>query len=583
MFDYGVEQLHKVSWPSYTFSVDSCNFLIPDEFIAFRNQLSLGKKIYLDINGSILEPILIGCSFSYEDIDSLKLEFGDKYNSKDARFSLTDLLDQSISSGKRVDFNKYNYNSFVDSGASNSVLDFMKSALDASKNAVISGADQSIIFDKSGLRLRKADGNGGFLDEQIWMVNNNIVFTDDGWNSAKMAIGKIFDPTINSEGSAWGIAAPNLVGTMVAGNNLIITSAKQSGENAVFRVDANGAQLHNAKFDLISENGQIDLYPEIGLVGGSSSVSAPLFAFDQNGDISGIRTSAGEQLISVTDIDMDDLPNANFWLDMNGNAYLKGSIYATDGVFNGTVYATAGEFKGTVNAQNLQLDGINISNIFSAVGDGTFDSNGIQGLDYLQIGNIMIDGSTGAITWGEPPIKYQFSVNGKTNWHDEMESGDMYRRESLDGGATWAYTYQFRGEDGSDADVPRYIHSTYIGTTEIRSPEIKGNNVSVYGSFKALNGTGKIMGFMGAAYGEDVNGNTTTGVAIASSASIEGDSDDGISYATQGNYVIATSGGCRMQAGAKSLVVTSSTITAQDSDTGEVVNLLDGGGTAVFG
>lgn len=193
LFDYGMEALERVSWPSYSFSVDSCNFLTMDEFLAFRDQLWLGEKIYLRLGDDILEPILIGCEFSYEDISKLVLEFGDKYNSRDARFQLTDLLDQSISSGKSVDFSKWNYNAFVDSGANTTVRNFITNALDAAKNVVLAGADQATTIDQTGIRLRKSNGNGGFEDEQIWMINNQIVFTDDADLAAIAKSGNVND------------------------------------------------------------------------------------------------------------------------------------------------------------------------------------------------------------------------------------------------------------------------------------------------------------------------------------------------------------------------------------------------------
>lgn len=534
LFEYGKEQLQSVSWPAFTFSVDSCNFLVPEEFISFRNQLALGKKIYIDVNGKTLEPILIGCSFSFEDLASLTLEFGDKYNCRDARFDLTDLLDQSISSGKSVDFNKYNYNAFVDSGASNSVLDFMNAALDASKNAVISGANQAIVFDQTGLRLRKADGNGGFLPEQIWAINNNIAFTDDNWNTAKMAIGKFVDANL---GSCWGIVAPNIIGTLLAGNNLVIESAKKSGANSVFRVDANGAQLHNASFDLIKGNGQITLYPETGFVGGTSTSSAPMFTFDANGDISGVRTKSGSSLSSVTSISKTDLPNANFWIDMNGNAYFKGKVYATDGEFSGTIHATDGDFKGTIKAATLEgtLIGSNGGEIKGV-------SLGIGGSNY---DNFVVDSS------GNVTMKGSINLaNGTITWGSNLPDSGISEDEAIALIDEYGYT------------PPRYIKSTYISNAVIKSPIIKGNNMEVYGAYKVVRGSGSTMGYMGAAYGQDAYGNTTSGVAIASGyttgsiADSEGDGDTTITYASDGNYVIATSGGCRMQASKNSIVVT---------------------------
>lgn len=581
LFEYGMQKLKSMSWPSYTFSVESCNFLIPEEFHEFKNHLKFGQKIYLDRNGYILEPILIGCTFQFDDPEKISLEFGDKYNAGEARFDLTDLLEQSISAGKSADSNKYNYNSFIDSGASDGLYNFVTGSLNASRNAVISGADQAITIDQSGLRLRKSDGNGGFLKEQIWAINNQIVFTDNNWESAKMAIGHLSDS--NFEGKdLWGVIAPSIVGTILAGQNLIIQSAKKAGKQAVFRVDADGAVLHNARFDLVQGNGQITLYPDTGLVGGYSTSSSPLFNYDTNGNIAGLKTEEGNVVSSVKSIDTTDLPNANFWLDMDGNAFFKGTVIAKDGTFSGTLKAT--KLEGTLVGAN----GGAIKGVTLGIGGKNYDKFVVD-----EDGNVKMNGNiqlNGNISWEEPPVQAQFSPDGISGWSSEMRDTDKYRKDSFDGGENWTKPYQFRGSDSQGLEIYPYIHRTWIGPTEIRSPEIKGNNVSVYGSFKTLDASGNTMGFIGAAKGRDYYGRETNGVALASSASIIGNENDGITYATQGNYVIVTGGagdikgGCRMQAGNLSLVVTPDTITANDASTGAVVNLLTGLGlTARFG
>lgn len=87
--------------------------------------------------------------------------------------------------------------------------------------------------------------------------------------------------------------------------------------------------------------------------------------------------------------------------------------------------------------------------------------------------------------------RYQFSIDGKSGWHDIMSSVDKFRRDSTDGGVTWGEPYQFRGTDGAkgdpgeDAILPSYIHSTYISETEIQSPNIiagtfYGNDFNIF-------------------------------------------------------------------------------------------------------
>ena len=200
LFEYGQQTLKSLAYPSYSFGVSSANFMTIDEFIGFVEQLELGQKIYLNTDSSVLQPIFIGADIDFENLSSLSLQFSDKYSSSDSSFKLVELLDQSISMGKTVDANKMSYSAFVDSGASTKVKEFMESALDVAKNAILSSSGQGVSWDETGLHLRKyIDSNNpnlGYEDEQIWMINNSIVFTDDNWQTAKMAIGKIIDENI---------------------------------------------------------------------------------------------------------------------------------------------------------------------------------------------------------------------------------------------------------------------------------------------------------------------------------------------------------------------------------------------------
>ena len=553
LFEYGTQILADVAWPTYTFSVDVGNFFAIQDFEVFKNSFKLGSKIYLKLpHGKVLTPITVGAEISPSSPETLSLVFSDTYSGNDGAFKLVDLLDQSISMGKTLSSNQQNFNAFIASGASTKVKDFIDSALDVSKNKVLSSSGQSIQWDGSGFRLRKMT-DGSLDPEQIWMINNSIVFTDDAWSSAKMAIGKFEDTNL---GTVWGIVAPSVVGTLLAGNNLVIESKKQDGGISVFKVDADGARLYNSRFDLVtdfgeSKVGQISLAPSIGLLGGYTS-SLPLLSFAENGEISGVYTERGDVISDLSALSKSNLPRANFWVDMLGNAYLRG-----------TIYAESGQFKGVVNAQEFQLNGVNISNIFSATGNGNFDEDGVEGCDFLQIGNITIDGTTGSITFNGDPgiVQVQYGLSSAGPWQSEWNSGwvnvEVWARYSYNGGTTWGVPVLIQGKngedgsDGSDANVPDYIRSTYIDFTRVESPTIMGNQIQTLGSFQVGTGSRTSFtptGFIGRARGSDANDQTTWGVAIASDYASEEDLGE--------KYIIVTTAGIRLQAGTNKLTLT---------------------------
>lgn len=468
LFQYGQEVLEKVSQPSYSFTVDSADFLVMDEFEAFKNALSLGKRVYLKLdNGRVLTPLLLGFSHTFDEQSGLTLEFSNKFTSNDENDRLVDLLEQSVSMGKKLDMNR-EINAFTQSHANTAIHDFMNGAFDVAKNAILSTTGQAISWDENGLRLRKWNSDRtGYEDEQIWMKDNLIVFTEDAWQHAKMAIGHIHDDEL---GDLWGVIADSIVGKLLAGENLIIMGTDATGKKTLFRVDGSGMYAYNSRFWMESTNGgAFAIDPSFGLGLGQGNP----FVVGSDG---AIVPKCIDAVTGELKLDKDGFPvGMNFWAGMDGQVYVRGNIYATDGVF-----------KGIVKATDFQTpDGT------SMMKNGKFDSK------YLDLGGIVIDGETGninftsagSITWGNnAPVKYQFSTSLSGPWHDTMQTNDKYRRDSLDGGTTWGSAYQFRGTDGKNGTVDynrvnQILSETYgitttkIGESSIESPVIMGGEI----------------------------------------------------------------------------------------------------------
>ena len=258
LYDYAWDLLTKSAYPSYSFSVDCANFLTLDDFIAFKNQFELGQRVYLQLReGEVISPIVIGAKFDYDNPESLTLEFANQFNSNSGEFALLDILEQSVSLGGTVDSSKLSWNSWQDTQASTVVGDYMKSELDLALQRIMASTDQEIVIDGSGIHCRKRkDANSVVLDSddemmqnseydrhQIWISNDTILFTDDGWQTARMAIG---------QGTmGYGIIADYLIGSFVASEKLLITNAAGTvtiNDNGVV-VDGMHFLIKNSKDD----------------------------------------------------------------------------------------------------------------------------------------------------------------------------------------------------------------------------------------------------------------------------------------------------------------------------------------------
>lgn len=397
LYDYAVERLNKLSYPTFYFSVESANFLALDDFVDFAKQFKLGEKMYLHIDDNVLEPIAMSVSIDFDDLSDFEIQFSDNYRLNSKEFTLESILDQAISGSNSLDLNQYNYSNFVSSGAKTSVEQFMKSAIDAMKNNIMAGENNELKIDGTGLRCMKYDeASGTYSPKQIWMAHNAIMFTEDNWESATIGIGEFTDKNF---GTLYGIVLPALVGTLLAGQNLIIESEKQDGGVAVFKMDAEGASLHNASFNLYgSTGGRIDMGAILGLVGGNDPDN--MFVYDKFNNPTGVKTVNNKSVTKVDDLDVNDTPNANFWLDMDGGLYIKGVIDAVGGIFRGSL-EVGGSTAFRVDAQgNLKIGGTATNPNFSVDANGNLVANSgtfkgtVYGATYKDNnGNIMMNSS----------------------------------------------------------------------------------------------------------------------------------------------------------------------------------------------
>lgn len=483
LFQYGQEVLEKVSQPSYSFTVDSADFLVMDEFEAFKNALSLGKRVYLKLDdGRVLTPLLLGFSHTFDEQSGLTLEFSNKFTSNDENDRLVDLLEQSVSMGKKLDLSREVYSAFVDSHANTAIDDYMNNMLNLAVKAILSEKNEVVSINENGIRLMKWLDNthSAYDPHQIWMTHGGILFTDTAWEGtgkkpgAMMGIGHFVDDKL---GEVTGVIAPNVVGSLLAGEQLYIYGKDMEGRNATFTIDNTGIHSTNMNQIWDSNTGQVAVAPEYGIIAGLKSPTGKGLFKIEEGKIVPIGT------MDVIDGKPTD-DRINVWIGTDGTAYFKGNIYATDGVFNGIVKATDFQLpsgdtmvsilnssKDKIVADYLDLMGINIKNDAGQT-VMTIDQTGVK------------------FGTGFSPVTYQYSVDG-TSWHNTMSANDKYRRESYDGGGTWEPGYQFRGTDGkngSNANVTfdsiksalqkaASTQTSFITADEVGAPTIYGGKI----------------------------------------------------------------------------------------------------------
>ena len=317
LFDFASCILSDLATPTYEFSLNSGNFIFAEEFASFRKNLELGCGIYLRLHdGYVITPLVIEFELDFKRLDSLSMIFSNRFKRRDNVNTLKDMLESSYSASRSFDANKYIYNQAVNQ--SSQVSQFMNSSLDAAKNTILSGKG-TVVQDGTGLTI------SGDSKYQIRMVDRMIAMTDDGWQSAKLAIGLFASP---ETGEYWGVNADVIGGKLIVGNNLVIENKNDNGI-IQFKVDSSGAWLNNSTFVLQKDNsGKLIIDPAYGILAGNK----------------GLFTTEGTTIMpSFVDkdgnivLDSDGMPTGtNFYLDIrDGSAYFRGVVNAISGEIGG--------------------------------------------------------------------------------------------------------------------------------------------------------------------------------------------------------------------------------------------------------
>lgn len=384
LVDAGYEKLKVVSQPTFSFELESANFLFIEKFKPFIDQLTSIEKNKGSLFGSILNvqleddnwvyPYLQEMEIEYDSPDSFSMKFGNRFRLSNDAYTFSELHNETTSAVSSVGSLLSAVSQPVTNGTIDAVTDYTKKALIAANQSVKATTDNDFIFGSYGIKGRKKsteDGNiNGFSPEQLWITNNKICFTDDGWATTKAIFGKI--KNFEDGKDSWGLIADSIVGKLIMGNNLIISNSANN-----FVVDEGGMVISNDSMEIrLSPDSGIDIFKK------TASGDKDVFQVDGNGNltITGGRITVG------------DGESMGYIIDGN-NGYMASILKDDDGkpLFELTA-------DGHMNVSGLALSGQEIPKPSEdqptiSGNDGVVNDSGtgFTGMGFLQAVKAMID------------------------------------------------------------------------------------------------------------------------------------------------------------------------------------------------
>lgn len=335
LYDAAWKDLSKKCRPQYQYSSTLSNVLTIPQFKGFLKYFQLGNFIRMATDyDTVIKLRLISFTVDYNDTSKIDVTFSDAIRVHDIYDDAASIQAQANSAAMSFQFNKDQYDK--SSKQSNWVAEMRKYGLDVAAVQIHNAKNQSQTWDKTGMTFKMwNDERQDFDPEQIKIINNMMVFSDDGFKTSKMAIGKI--PIDKNGNYGYGINAEFLMSKLVMSQNLWIEN--QSG---TYKFDDAGFIASSGKNSVrIQPNQSGELF---SIYKGNNKQ----FYINSDGDVEYAGTLRGATgifsgLISGGEINI----NNAFTVDKNGN------MNASSGVFSGTLRGADGEFSGTLRGNDI--------------------------------------------------------------------------------------------------------------------------------------------------------------------------------------------------------------------------------------
>lgn len=351
------KKLDRISKPQYEMEVNVANYTAIPEFKKFTGLLDVGSILVVDYDEhstgkNYVKSRVLNIHINFDNPNDFSMTFSNK-NSLDGFFALQDLQEQAKSTATSMSIGSTSWNTVKNN--SNEVTMFITNALDASRNKIISSENQSVTFGEYGLQIKQYNSaTGGFDPKQIWMANGMIAFSNDSFQTVRMALGEI---ELNGQ-NVYGLVADAIVGRLIIGNYL-----QMQNDSATMTFNNNGLTVTNGvntvKIDPTNSN-------VFQILRGSTQV----LYFDSSG-------------------------NGHFSGRLDGaSGTFSGNLSAAGGTFSGNLSAVGGTFTGTLQGVDGTFTGTLTGNTINGAVINSSEFNSVSGGNTLYVGGAYLESRT---------------------------------------------------------------------------------------------------------------------------------------------------------------------------------------------
>ena len=236
-FEVAENEIYKSAELQHSISTTLKNLLAIPKFKKLVDSFETGNWIRVRVDDRIYKLRLLEYDISYNNFDSISVEFSDVTKIKNGTTDIRNILSQASSMASSYNSVKRQANQ---GEKSNTVLsNWVENGLNATNTKIVATDNQNQVWDKNGILCREYDPiTETYSNEQLKIINSTIAITDNNWETTKTAIGKYYytDPISGELKTAYGVNGETIVGKLIIGEDLLLSNKGNNlefGENGL--------------------------------------------------------------------------------------------------------------------------------------------------------------------------------------------------------------------------------------------------------------------------------------------------------------------------------------------------------------
>ena len=182
-------ELEKATELQYTLSDTMKNLLNTIEFRDYKDKFKLGDYIICEVDDELFQLRLISCSYGFGNPENISVTFSNVTRVQNYFADAQDVLSKAKTMS--TTYNAVTHQVEKNTDTTSTVNSWESDGLNTATTALKNNDYDEIVYNSNGLLARQYDEDlGEYGSEQIKISHNFIAFTDDGWLTTSMGIGK---------------------------------------------------------------------------------------------------------------------------------------------------------------------------------------------------------------------------------------------------------------------------------------------------------------------------------------------------------------------------------------------------------